>query len=221
MKTLINALAVAALVISAPVLTGCSRSVPWANNETRFEFGGLPSKKAPALKARLQSMGYRVRDAGGDVVTFDVTGIENTRQLGQVLNEVAIFSEEENVSLPLETAVLTFGQLELEGALTTTVTVRVSSRARAFVADGPDKRRAWREVTPRNGVWTGPVSTSGVVAESGGWVYILAVRDRDRRYQRINVLTKKLETDIAKPDFPDPSGTGEGNAIERIFDNRR
>ena len=76
--------------------------------------------------------------------------------------------------------------------------------------------RAWREVPVRNGIWTGPVSTDGVVAKQGGWVYILGVRERDRRYQRINVLTKQLEKDVEAPAFADPPGTG-GGMIEKVL----
>lgn len=170
------------------------------------------------MKNLLYAQGVRVREVPAKVVTFDVSGIENTRHLTQILAAIDNYGYENHVSVPLETAVLTFGQLQLDGSLTTTVSVRVSADAKAYVADGADEKRAWREVPVRNGVWTGPVSTDGVVAKQGGWVYILGVRERDRRYQRINVLTKQLEKDVAKPDFADPSGTGE-SVINKVLGN--
>jgi len=215
-KTFINASAVVALVISALALSGCSRSVGWARNETRFEFGALPQAKAGEMKNLLYAQGVRVKEVPAKVVTFDVSGIESTRHLSQILDAIDTYGYENRVSVPLETAVLTFGQLQLDGSLTTTVTVRVSADAKAYVADGTDEKRAWREVPVRNGVWTGPVSTDGVVAKQGGWVYILGVRERDRRYQRINVLTKQLEKDVDAPPFADPPGTG-GSVLNKVL----
>ncbi len=218
MKTIITTAAVVALVLCHSTLTGCSRSIGWARNETRFEFGALPQTKAGEMKSLLTAQGVRVREVQAKVVTFDVTGIESTRHLSQILDAIETYGYDNRVSVPLETAVLTFGQLQLDGSLTTTVTVRVSSDAKAYVADGSDEKRAWREVPVRNGIWTGPVSTDGVVAKQGGWVYILGVRERDRRYQRINVLTKQLEKDVDAPAFADPPGTG-GSVIDKVLGN--
>lgn len=211
-------LAALAILAGGFVLSGCSRSAGWVREDTRFEFGNLDSSHAPAVRRLFLDKGYTPKQVTeGDRLAFDVRGIGTTSDLSALLNDIRNYAREKRVSLPLERAILQFGELELAGSITSTITVRATRGSTVYIADGTDKRNAWRRVEPKDGKWVGQVRTDGVVADYNGWVYIMAIRDGDIRYSRINVLKRNEELDVAPPDDLTPPADVNPGALRRLF----
>lgn len=211
-------LVVPVILAGGLLLTGCSTSTGWTREETRFEFGNLDSSHGPAIKRLFNDLGYSAKQTSeNDSLAFEVRGIQSTREVGTILNELRLYARDKRVSIPLEQAILRFGELELEGSISSTITVRATRGSTVYIADGTDKRNPWRRVEPKDGKWVGQVRTDGVVAEYNGWVYIVAIRDGDIRYSRINVLKRNEELDVAPPsDLPDPPDVNP-SGLRKIF----
>lgn len=186
---------------------GCNRimgQADWAR-ETHFEFSELPRSRASSIQQVFlsHSLSSEIIE-GASVTTFRVRGIAGTRQLAYVLHDIdqALLAMAE--SSPLERATLRFGSLAAEGRIYSTIEVRVSQNARAFIADR-SRDDPWREVPVAEGRFKGPVNTSLMVAEQRGWVYYAAYRDGGLTYGRVNVLTGETESRVELPvAFPPP-----------------
>ncbi|MCA9292256.1 MAG: hypothetical protein KDA20_00400 [Phycisphaerales bacterium] len=195
------------MVCVCAVLGGCNRimgQADWAR-ETNFEFSELPRSRASQIQQVFlnHSLSSEIME-DASVTTFRVRGIVGTRQLAYVLHDIDQTLLAMAESSPLERATLRFGSLAAQGRIYSTIEVRVSQNARAFIADR-SADSPWREVPVAEGRFKGPVNTSLMVAEQRGWVYYAAYREGGLTYGRVNVLTGQTESRVdLPPGFPAP-----------------
>lgn len=204
------------LLLATTALVGCSAK--WAET-TDLSFPGLSASSLAPVQRALEDKGLLVTPVKDDkAAILRVRGIDNTTELAGTLKLIQRTLRDNRISAPFESAVLRFGDFEVSGSIYSTVNIEVSRGAEVFVADGnlPDP---WRRVEPgTDGVFRGVVNTSRAVADLGGWLYFVAVRDGDTTYSRVNVLSGKLEQRIQRPANIDaPNSRSPGSVINRIF----
>ncbi len=197
---------IAALCVCS-FLGGCNRilgQADWAR-QTNFEFSELPRSRASVVQRVFIEHGIVSEIVeNSTMTTFRVRGIEGTRELADVLRDIEESLKAIGESSPLEIATLRFGSLAAEGRIYSTIEIRVSPGARAYVADRAPQA-PWREVPVAEGRFKGPVNTAMMVKEQDGWVYYAAYREGGRTYGRVNVLTGETENRIELPvGFPVP-----------------
>jgi hypothetical protein len=199
-----RAASVLAVLVAMAGQAGCRHldpiPEPW-NTTTVFEFGGLTSSDGVIVERIFDSNRLVYKRISGNPITYEVTGIATTQELGSVKADIDQAMLDRRIDLPLESARLTYGGLQAGGTVSTTIKITASPGARALIADGAQSS-PWRRVTlDRAGSWTGPVNRGGVVSGTEGWVYCAVERAGLYRYFKIHLLTGERR-DLSQSDLP-------------------
>lgn len=189
----------------APMLlaSGCHLWARW-DAPTTYEFVGLRPSQSVYVEDVFRSRGVSFRQTEKEPPTYEVTGIETAHGMAQMHQAIEKAIEKHALNVEFREARLTYSGLSAAGDITTTITITASPSSEVHLADG-SRDRPWRKIrVDKEGKWTGKVDTAGVVTETGGWVYVVAIRGDLERVFRVNVLSKKQERWFDPLPFPGP-----------------
>jgi hypothetical protein len=173
---------------------------PWPP-VTRYTFEGLPSNGAKVVEDVFDARGVEFTRTGSDPATYDVEGLRTAWEFRTLQVYLYRAIKKNELEVTITSASVDYFGVTARGGIATTVTIRVSPGAQAFIADGTFDD-PWTSVRiDRKGFWRGEVRTDGIVSEVGNWIYGAAVLGDSARYFRINVITK-LEEPVRERDLP-------------------
>lgn len=158
---------------------------------TEYQFVGASAGDRPIIESVFRKHDAVYRRTAEAPLTYEVTNVATFVRLELIHKDLDRAVRRQRLDLRPDRAVLRYGGIALEGGVGTTVSVEVTPGAVVHIADGT-RRRPWRRVTiEEDGTFSGSVDTTGVVADTGGWVYIHARVGDLARVWRVNVLSKE------------------------------
>ncbi len=202
-RTIPHAALLLALALAA-ALPACAWFHRWGA-PTTYEFVGLRTADAPVVEHVFRKRNLTFRQINKEPVTYEVLGIAKMKDFAAVKRDLDKAIKKNDLEVELREATLHYSGLTGAGDVSTTITVSISPPdSIVHIADG-EGSNPWRQIEPNSrGQWTGPVNTTGVVTQTGGWVYVYTKRGALDRVFRVNVLSKTQERWLGKLPFNKP-----------------